>query len=324
MRMTCETSIELAPWLLNGTLEQAEKDELLQHLAGCARCREAVAETRDAYRLFAAHVSAEDLVDWAWDRPTTVAPVLIEQHVAGCAQCAAEAELVRMSRRLEEDEKIVPFTARRQERPRSSVVWRTAALAASVALVVAATGWWRSAKTAGPVAREVRPAVEARPAPAPVLPPNEGTRLAELQAQVKEYEARQSELNEQLASASATVGRLADQVARLTEPQLNVWIDTVGAGVYRGTPEEQGFPHDLMANLSLEPKGPATDREVVLLDAAGQVFWKPSALLRRAPDGFYSISFPAGFFKPGRYTLQLWSVENGERVQRETYTLVVR
>jgi hypothetical protein len=318
--MTCETSIELLPWLLNGTLEQPQKDELLQHLASCERCREALAETRDAFRLFTAHVSAEDLVAWVWDRPATVAGEVIERHLESCAQCAAEAELARMSRRLEEDEKVVLFPARKEERPRASFVWRAAALAASVALVVAAAGWWQSAQTASSLARQE----EARPAPAPVVPPTEASRLAELETQVQQYETRQGELNEKLASASAAVGQLESQVARLMEPQVNTWNGTLEAGQYRGGEDEQILPHDRMANLSLEARSPETEREVTLLDATGKVIWKPAVPLRRDQGGYYSIDFSAGFLEPGRYTLQLWSVESGERVQRESYTLVVK
>lgn len=322
--MTCETSIELLPWLLNGTLEQPEKDQLWQHLTGCEPCRAALAETRDAYRLFTAHVSSEDLVAYVWDRPATVAAELIETHLAGCAPCAAEAELARMSRRLEEEGNLVPFPARRVEQARPTFVWRSAALAASVLLVVSAAGWWQSARTARSLAIEQ----EARPVPAPAAAGQEQpTRaLSELQAKIRDYEKREGERAKELETAQAALGDLSERVARLSEPQVNTWSGNLQPGVFRGGEDEQTLLRNQTASLSLEAKGPDTPREVTIVDPAGKSLWKGSDLVKRDDLGYYPIiTIPPGFFKEtGRHTLQLWSVENGERVARESYTLTVR
>ena len=34
--MTCDRATELLPWLLNGTLEPEERQEVLEHVSGCA------------------------------------------------------------------------------------------------------------------------------------------------------------------------------------------------------------------------------------------------------------------------------------------------
>jgi hypothetical protein len=321
--MTCETSIELLPWLLNGTLEQPEKDQLVQHLAGCERCRTALAESRDTYRLFTTHVGSEDLVAYVWDQPATLAAEVIERHLAGCAPCAAEAELARMSRRLEEDANVVPFPTR-QVVKRPALVWRTAALAASVLLVVSATGWWQSAQTS----RSLTAQPEAVPTQDPETPDQSQAQeaLTRLQDQLREYEKRQGELAESLETAQAAVGGLKDQVARLSEPQDDTWIGNLQPGVYRGGEPEESLSRHQAASLTLEAQGPDTPRELTIVDPAGNTLWKSSNRLERDDLGFYpTITLPPGYFKlPGRYTLQLWSVENGERVPRESYTLTVK
>ena len=63
--MTCDEAIEHLPWLLNGTLEPEEQRQVREHLAGCAACSAALAETRAAGRIFAQHLPTESLVAYA-------------------------------------------------------------------------------------------------------------------------------------------------------------------------------------------------------------------------------------------------------------------
>ena len=150
--MTCDQSIELLPWLLNGTLEAGEREEVRKHLAGCERCRQALAETRQAWTVFAQHIPAQDLVALAWgDRPSGIEAAAAEEHLASCAQCSAELELARMSRRLEEEDNIALFPAAKP-RPVTGAAprtWRAAAIAASLAAVVALGGWFHTAQQVG-------------------------------------------------------------------------------------------------------------------------------------------------------------------------------
>ena len=142
--MNCEHAVELLPWLLNGTLGQDERRQVREHLAGCEACRQALADTRLAWEAFDQHLPAEAMVALAWgETPTSIDPALAELHLASCPECAAELELARTSRRLEEDDRIAVLTPR--ARPSSPVArpswtgWRAAALAAGLAGVVATT-----------------------------------------------------------------------------------------------------------------------------------------------------------------------------------------
>jgi Putative zinc-finger len=145
--MTCDQAIEILPWYLNGTLEAGERAEVRRHLETCERCRAALAETGQAWSVFAQHIPAPDLVALAWgERPSGIDPALAEEHLASCAECAAELELARMSRRLEEEGNVALFPVAPAAKPRPAAgavprTWRAAAMAAGLAAVVAAGGW---------------------------------------------------------------------------------------------------------------------------------------------------------------------------------------
>ncbi|HEX2223687.1 MAG TPA: zf-HC2 domain-containing protein [Thermoanaerobaculia bacterium] len=154
--MTCDQANELLPWLLNGTLGEDERQALREHLAGCASCREALAETRFAWQVFDQHLAPETLVALAYGDapPDGLDPALAERHLAACPRCAAEMELVRTSRQLEEDDRVVPLA--RPARPATAGVaaprpsagsraWRSSALAAGLAGLVALGGWIHTA-----------------------------------------------------------------------------------------------------------------------------------------------------------------------------------
>jgi hypothetical protein len=147
--MTCDQTLELLPWYLNGTLESGELAEVRQHLETCASCRAALAETGQAWPVFAQqdsaqHIPPQDLVALAWgESPAEISPAATEAHLASCAECAAELEMARMSRRLEEEDNLALFP-RAKPRPGTGAAprsWRAAAIAAGLAAAVAAGGW---------------------------------------------------------------------------------------------------------------------------------------------------------------------------------------
>jgi anti-sigma factor RsiW len=153
--MTCDQAVELLPWYLNGTLESGELADVRQHLETCESCRAALAETGQAWSLFAQHIPAQDMVALAWGEPPTgIDPLAAEAHLASCAECAAELEMARMSRRLEEEDKVAlfPSSKPRPETETASRSWRGAAIAAGLAAVVAAGGWIHAVRQPLPIA----------------------------------------------------------------------------------------------------------------------------------------------------------------------------
>jgi hypothetical protein len=162
MMMNCELAAELLPWLLNGTLEDAERRQLIEHLRDCSACRAALTDTQMALDIFDWHPPPAALVAHAAATAAVGAPPAIgagasaappgrdaaapgardiEDHLAGCPRCAAELELVRISRLLvdpAEDGRIAILPPPRQEPVRRQEPAATASTAATRATAITA------------------------------------------------------------------------------------------------------------------------------------------------------------------------------------------
>lgn len=325
--MTCETATELLPWLLNGTLAAGERDEVWHHLGTCESCRRALAETREAWSVFDQHLPSQDLVALAWGGTPSA---IVEEHLESCARCAADLELARMSRRLEEDDRIAVFPGTQTRRAGSEVSrgWRAAALAASITVVAAASGWIYEVRHAGSLAERLaqQPAATGESRTGASVSPDEESRqqVAALEGRLRESETSLAQVGKQLDQASSQIAELQEQTHRLAEPQLNAWSDLVSGGdVVRGgaAEEEVVIPANRAATPMLEASPGGGVREIEIL-AGKTVLWKSSGL-RPTQEGDYRITIPPGFLKPGRYTIQLYSSETGKRIPRESYKIRV-
>lgn len=281
MRMNCDDAIERLPWLLNGTLEEEERRQVQAHLATCERCRTALAETRDAWSLFAGHIPTEDLVAHAWGEPTGTAPELVAEHLAGCPQCTAELEMARTSRQLEQDDRVAVFSPRRAAAPSpavnvnvptpgSSGKWRAAALAASLAGLVAAGGWFENA------------------------------------GRLRATEERLAAQEREAAAAPAPAGEL--------QPLANIPIVDLLAITVRGESDAVSSESPVVLSLGFG-EVPAYDAYAIeLQDASGAVRLAPEESLRANPKtGELTYLLPGGTLPPGDYTLVAYGLENGRR-----------
>lgn len=333
--MNCETAIELLPWYLNGTLDDQEQRDVRTHLAGCDRCRRALEETRLAWRIYDQHVPAEALVALAWgETPEGYDPAVLERHLRSCPECAAELELVRTSRALEQEDegRVALFPPRKAAGPaRSAGGWRSAALAAGLAGMVAAGGWLWSADRVQTLedrlaesARTGRPAVTAPATPAPA-PPAGGSagagRVAELEAEMERLRRQEEQMRQQL-------DRIAASVPAVPAPQINSWIGDVmpTTDVVRGRSEAREVPAGNAATLMLGARHPEThqDHRIEIVDESGKVVWSAEGL-RRNPEGDdFTLTLPPGMLKPGGYTVRVSAQEDGRRVELESYAVRVR
>jgi hypothetical protein len=338
--MNCDEAIQILPWLLNGTLEAGERDEVRRHLATCERCRAALNETREAWMAYDQHLPGGALVALAYgEAPPGIDPALAERHLASCPQCAADLELARMSRRLEEDDKVAVFPgARRQTGSDGTRTWRAAALAAGLAGLVAAAGWVHELQRVGDLAAQMarQPAVRENPAPVRSPAPAAGSAApnsAALDAKMAQLEATQKAADDQLRQATEKVATLDRQATLLSQPQINVWsgpVDPAGqtADVERGAqpdaeaPAPVVVPAHRLALLRLGAKNVNALRDVELLDGRGKVLWSEPGL-RSGELQEYNLALP-GLLAPGPYTIQLYAQEDGRRVKRESYQIVVR
>jgi anti-sigma factor RsiW len=338
--MNCETATELLPWYLNGTLDDDERREVHGHLAGCESCRQALEDTRLAWQIYDQHVPSEALVAMAWGEAPegygSDSVEVLERHLRSCPECAAELELARTSRGLEEDDRISLFvrpapgvtaatgaTATTATTP-ARAPWRSAALAAGLAGMVAASGWFWTAGQARDLERrlaEARPApVTATPAaPAPRDDSAEREKLAEMSAQVETLRRQTDEMREQLT-------KIADAGVSQPAPRVNVWVDDLRptADVVRGGPGEvKELPAGTAAVAMLEPDHEETHKNhrIEVVDAAGKVVWKADEL-RRSVHNDFAVLLPA--LKAGSYTIRLSAMEGPKRVELESYAIRVR
>jgi hypothetical protein len=343
--MNCNEAIERLPWLLNGTLGEEERRQVMAHLEDCAACRAALRETREAWRIYDQHIPAEDLVAHAWgEAPVTVAPGLLEEHLASCPRCAAELELARMSRRLEEDDRIAVMPARRPAPApageRRSGFWRAAALAASLAAVAGLGGWVYSVGRVQSLETRLAEA-RARPAPPAAMPPAspapEGTadreRLAQLQGELERLRQVSAEQGQQAR-------QLQEQIAALREAerpsagaqQVNAFVASVtalGATVRGEAPSGrvEEIPADRPAALMLSTQKASAGYpayEIEVLDSNGKVRWSRKGLERSDENGEYTPILPQGALAPGAYTIQIHGVRGGAREPLERYAIRVR
>jgi hypothetical protein len=261
--MNCDQAIELLPWLVNGTLDAGERQEVVEHLAGCAACRAALADTRTAWELFDWHPPAAALVAHAQGEAAPAAGAGgspagsrdagaaqdrdprgprgvdgIADHLATCPSCAAEMELLRTSRALSDpaaDERIA-LLPRRREEAAAGRTWRRSALAAGVVGLLACTGWFESVRQERALERRLSQESAARAAaPAALAAPNRGGGAAgeavdsDLRRRADEAEARLQGLARDKQQLQETVAALSRRAADLQQRSVGLAAATAAA-----------------------------------------------------------------------------------------------
>ena len=329
--MTCDQAIELLPWHLNGTLEAGETAEVRQHLETCERCRAALAETRQAWSVFAQHIPSQDLVALAWGQsPSGIDPETAAEHLAACAECAAELELARMSRRLEEEDNVAVFPPRPKTDPgRSYRRWRAAAIAASLAGVIAASGWFRTAQQPQ---QAVVPPVSSQPA---ATPPQAPAGQSGAESQIAALSQRIGALLKDKEDLQGQVRKKDEQIAQLKEQPDVTAVPGVGyvdpLSVARGPEDEKDKEKVVAASntvttlilRSFSKETGAHEKHVVEILSEGGVPEKTKPV-QRDPNGPFLLALKKGELKPGAYTLQVYGMKGGQRDPEPDGTYKIR
>lgn len=313
----CEDIVGLLPWLLNGTLETAEAQAVRAHLAQCSACQRELEETAVAWLVGRQHVPTELLLDYAFAEPIAElyrAP--LERHLAACQQCSEELEMARASRQWAETAeretplKVAQFPLR--PRPRRAQLWQYGALAACLALFFALGGWFLAARRAQ----------------------NEQARALAQERQLREQIARLETENRQLQQTGEQQlnHKEAELQARLRElqtPQANVplfdlYPRELARRAAATTTNEITLPRAAKTiTLILNSQSEARTASLTIVSAQGAVVWRVTQLTRQAA-GEYTLSLPAEFLPPGRYTFKLEAQQPGRRVALESFDLRLR
>jgi anti-sigma factor RsiW len=299
--MTCQEAALQLPWWLNGSLEPAERREVKDHLASCASCREALAETRLAWEIYAQHIPTAALVAYAadegpdrTDQIDQIDPALLERHLANCPQCAAELEMVRASRLLVDHDEVLVFNSRgerldeRQAAPAQrgrDRGWRAAALAAGLTGLVAIGGWVGTAQQLHRAERAAEPRVlRGAQSPATATDP---------------LIAFNSPLNEIFATV------LRDAAAPAPA--------TLQAGSGRAT-------------LLLHPRPTDTYRQhaAEVLDAGRKVIATSGNNLELKTGSYYSVEIDTNRVPAGAYTIQVYGTDGGGRKPLDRFPFTIK
>ena len=209
--------------------------------------------------------------------------------------------------------------------------WRTAAMAAGLAGIVAAGGWFWTANRASDLeerlARASRP-VEAAPPPAPAGG-DRGDRVAAMSAEVERLQRREAELRQQQQEMQDQLERIAAAGPAAPVPQINAWIGDlrpIQDVVRGGSSVAEELPANRAASLILGSSHKETHRShrIEILDAAGKAVWSADGLVPDGETNDFGITLPAGTLKPGIYTIQISAQEEGKRVELESYSVRVR
>lgn len=152
--MDCQQATELLPWLINGSLTEAEERPLREHLLSCESCCGELHETVRAGQLFDEHIPSLALAEYAQDLPNEEYDrEIIARHLAGCPSCRQEVEWVKAADRAA-DFGMPPAAAtgvHRSSRNHSPSGWqRRLALVAGVAAVLGCGGLFWTIATTGP------------------------------------------------------------------------------------------------------------------------------------------------------------------------------
>jgi anti-sigma factor RsiW len=344
--MRGDQAIELLPWLLNGTLGEDEGRAVRQHLTACPSCQEALAANRQAWEIFDQHIPAADLVAYAADTAGEGSDETLAEHLASCPECAAELELVRTSRALAEDDTVAvlaprppraaaPPASANRARP-AATRWKAAALAAGLAGLIAANGWYQTAERARTLAGRLladasTPVAAPSAPPAAEVSPQDRQNVAALQSQLESMQKTLSELQ----SAEAEHRQQLSQIAEVrpvpglqTGPQINTWVGDAreGGDVVRGSNDALEVPAGAaMATLILRPTGETQGgRDLEIADAQGKVVWQAQGLRLDPASQDYSVTFHHGDLAPGDYVIRLYRKENGQRAAAESYPIRVK
>lgn len=284
------------PWLLNGTLADAERVEVEAHLASCDACRAALRETRLALLVHAQHTPVDSILDLASGQPLPPDELdKLESTIARDAELQDELRLSRTGlaeiRRVEAESAQVP----------RRVGWLPiAAMIAGAALLGGAGSW-----------------LGLRP-----------TLLAERSAHT-EAAQRVDELAQRLQTTEAELRELSRRTAETTRAEANVPVVALlpagealrgsgGTVVVDVGPTTRSVTLLLFASVVRQQQVNAA-----WIDAHGRSTWTVAGL-RKQPTDEFTLSVPAALLLPGKARIDLLDPDRPDGRPVATYQVEIR
>ena len=150
--------------------------------------------------------------------------------------------------------------------------------------------------------------------------------MAGMAAEVERLRQREAERRQEQERMREQLSQIADARPAAAATQINAWIgelrptqDVVRGGGGAGEELPAGRPASLI--LMARHKETHRGHRVEIVDAGGKTVWSADGLLSNPETSDYGITLPTGTLKPGEYTIRVSALEDGKRVDLESYAV---
>jgi hypothetical protein len=353
--MDCKRISELIPWLINGSLPEAEKSLVGAHLADCANCRKAVDETKFLLQTAKIHIPVEVLLDFAETKTVkNFDTKLFENHLAACNECSEQLLLSTESfESLEDAEMVIPPLENPAPNWISNIfqsvkMWRFAAVSALALLLLTLGGLLyilQMQKNSEMAYLEQQKDLQEKIKTLETEKQEQSNQFSNSQTQsnqtIEDLKNKVSETENKLKE-SESQKRETPNIIQQTPPNISpknetpkpqgqanvVALDVFPTSIYRSESANENqlnIPRNansatLILNLASTAQFPRYSIE--LINANGAKVWQNNNLKRYSANDF-TINLPAHLLQNGGYIINIYGIENGKRTKTESYQIKI-
>jgi len=317
-----------------------------EHLSGCENCRTALDATRSLVVSAQAHIPIGVLVGFAEQgQISDFDPSLFDQHLVACDECSQQLQFATESFQAMPAESVVPVFEDAQPGLfaglfQSIRLWRFAAAAATVLLLLSGGALLvvlRSQQDSDLAYAGQQKELRERINELQVEKEQRTNELSNIQREseqaIEELKNRVTETEDKLKESEKKQDEQPPRVSGPTGPRQGGQANVVALDVFPTSVYRSGSANE---NLLVIPNGAqsatlilnsASDKifkrySIELVSASGRMIWNNSDLKRYGANDF-TISLPASLLTNGRYAINIYGVENGERTKTESFQISI-